>query len=47
MIGRGDERQERELESALDRRRKLEVELERLQGLLEEKNDKMKEIKDG
>lgn len=46
IFGRGDERQARELESALDRRRELEVELERLRGVLEKKNEEMKEIKE-
>ena len=44
VFGRGEERQAKELESALDRRRELEVEVEKLRGALRHKEDEMRRI---
>jgi DNA-binding XRE family transcriptional regulator len=46
VFGRSDERQAKELESALDRRRELEIEVEKLRGMIGKKDEEMKMIKE-
>lgn len=46
VFGRGDERQAKELEGALSRRRELEVELENLRGVLGKKDEELKMMKE-
>ena len=46
VFGRSDERQAKELGNALDKRRELEIEVERLRGMIGKKDEDMKKIQE-